>query len=62
MTKDQTLEAWGLLAFNNYKQINRKKNYIKIVKKPTLLAFKNKKKFYNGFLYVGLMIKKVNHI
>lgn len=33
-----------------------KKIITKIVK-PTLLALKRKKKSYNGFLYVGLMIK-----
>ena len=34
------------------------KKIISKIVKPTLLALKKKKKFYNGFLYVGLMIKK----
>ena len=39
--------------------INKKleEKIIKKIVKPTLLALKNKKKPYTGFLYVGLMIK-----
>ena len=33
------------------------KKIINKIVKPTLRALKKKKKFYNGFLYVGLMIK-----
>ena len=29
---------------------------------PTLKALKKRNNPYNGFLYVGLMIKKMNHI
>ena len=37
---------------------NLEKKIIERIVKPTLSALKKKKKFYNGFLYVGLMIKK----
>ncbi len=36
---------------------NLEEKIIKKIVKPTLLALKNKKKPYTGFLYVGLMIK-----
>ena len=36
------------------------KKIISKIVKPTLLALKRKNKFYNGFLYVGLMIKNNN--
>ena len=37
---------------------NLEKKIISKIVKPTLLALKKKKKNYNGFLYVGLMIRK----
>ena len=57
---DKGPNTGGMGAFSPAPLINsslEKKIITKIVK-PTLLALKNKKKFYNGFLYVGLMIKK----
>ena len=38
------------------------KKIIKKIVKPTLSALKKRGKPYTGFLYVGLMIKKKNHI
>jgi phosphoribosylamine---glycine ligase len=56
---DRGPNTGGMGAFSPAPIINKlleKKIIIKIVK-PTLLALKKKKQPYNGFLYVGLMIK-----
>ena len=58
--KDKGPNTGGMGAYSPSAIINKsiEKKIISKIVKPTLLAFKNKKKFYNGFLYVGLMIKK----
>ncbi len=58
--KDRGPNTGGMGAYSPSTIINKsiEKKIISKIVKPTLLAFKNKKKFYNGFLYVGLMIKK----
>ncbi len=58
--KDRGPNTGGMGAYSPAPIINvplEKKIITKIVK-PTLWALKKKKKFYNGFLYVGLMINK----
>ena len=57
---DEGPNTGGMGAYSPAPIINKsleKKIILKIVK-PTLEALKKKKKFYSGFLYVGLMIKK----
>tara|TARA_E500000178_G_scaffold356075_1_gene431494 strand:- start:359 stop:1627 length:1269 start_codon:yes stop_codon:yes gene_type:complete len=57
--KDKGPNTGGMGAYSPAPIINReleKKILSKIIK-PTLLALKKKKSPYNGFLYVGLMIK-----
>ncbi len=56
---DKGPNTGGMGAYSPAPIINKsleKKIIYKIVK-PTLRALKKKKKYYNGFLYVGLMIK-----
>ena len=58
--KDRGPNTGGMGAYSPAPIINislEKKIITKIVK-PTLRALKKRKKFYNGFLYVGLMINK----
>ena len=57
---DKGPNTGGMGAYSPSTIINKsiEKKIISKIVKPTLLAFKNKKRFYNGFLYVGLMIKK----
>ncbi len=58
--KDKGPNTGGMGAYSPAPIINKsleEKIIMKIVK-PTLHALKKKKKFYSGFLYVGLMIKK----
>ena len=58
--KDKGPNTGGMGAYSPAPIINislEKKIITKIVK-PTLRALKKRKKFYNGFLYVGLMINK----
>ena len=56
---DKGPNTGGMGAFHSAPLINSslEKRIITKIVRPTLLALKNKK-FYNGFLYVGLMIKK----
>ena len=57
--KDRGPNTGGMGAYSPAPIINKileEKIITKIVK-PTLLALKKNNKFYNGFLYVGLMIK-----
>ena len=58
--KDKGPNTGGMGAYSPAPIITKslEKKIISKIVKPTLLAFKNKNKFYNGFLYVGLMIKK----
>lgn len=58
--KDRGPNTGGMGAYSPAPIITKslKKKIISKIVKPTLLAFKNKNKYYNGFLYVGLMIKK----
>jgi len=58
--KDKGPNTGGMGAYSPAPIINKsleEKIIMKIVR-PTLYALKKKKKFYSGFLYVGLMIKK----
>ncbi len=57
--KDKGPNTGGMGAYSPAPIINKKleEKIIKRIVKPTLLALKNKKKPYTGFLYVGLMIK-----
>ena len=56
MIKGLILEEWALISSsNNYKKLEKKITSKIIV--PTLKALKLKGNSYNGFLYVGLMIK-----
>ena len=56
---DKGPNTGGMGAYSPAPLINKsiEKKIIKKIVKPTLLALKKKKKSYNGFLYVGLMIK-----
>ena len=56
---DEGPNTGGMGAYSPAPLINKslEKKIINKIIKPTLLALKNKKKPYNGFLYVGLMIK-----
>ena len=58
--KDRGPNTGGMGAYSPAPIINRnlEKKIISKIVKPTLLALKKKKKNYNGFLYVGLMIRK----
>ena len=58
--KDRGPNTGGMGAYSPAPIITKsiEKKIISKIVKPTLLAFKDKNKFYNGFLYVGLMIKK----
>ena len=57
--KDRGPNTGGMGAYSPAPIINKKleKKIIKKIVLPTLNALKKKKKPYNGFLYVGLMIK-----
>ena len=57
--KDIGPNTGGMGAYSPAPIINKKleEKIIRKIVKPTLLALKNKKKPYTGFLYVGLMIK-----
>ena len=57
--KEKGLNTGGMGAYSPAPIINKnlEKKIINKIVKPTLLALKNKKKPYTGFLYVGLMIK-----
>ena len=57
---DKGPNTGGMGAFSPAPIINKslEKKIIQKIVKPTLKALKDKKKFYKGFLYVGLMIKK----
>ena len=57
---DKGPNTGGMGAYSPAPIINKalEKKIIKKIIKPTLKALKLKKKFYTGFLYVGLMIKK----
>ena len=57
--KDTGLNTGGMGAYSPAPIINKEleKKIIQKIVNPTLLALKNKKKPYTGFLYVGLMIK-----
>ena len=57
--KDKGPNTGGMGAYSPAPIINKdlEKKIIKKIVKPTLLALKKKKNPYNGFLYVGLMIK-----
>ena len=57
--KDKGPNTGGMGAYSPAPIINKKleEKIIRKIVKPTLLALKNKKKPYTGFLYVGLMIK-----
>ena len=56
---DRGPNTGGMGAYSPAPIINKslEKKIIRKIVKPTLKALKIKKKFYNGFLYVGLMIK-----
>ena len=56
---DKGPNTGGMGAYSPAPIINNslEKKIISKIVKPTLIALKKKKKFYNGFLYVGLMIK-----
>ena len=56
---DKGLNTGGMGAYSPAPIIDKslEKKIIKKIVYPTLLALKNKKKSYTGFLYVGLMIK-----
>ena len=56
--KEKGLNTGGMGAYSPAPIINKnlEKKIINKIVKPTLLALKNKKKPYTGFLYVGLMI------
>jgi phosphoribosylamine--glycine ligase len=58
--KDKGPNTGGMGAYSPAPIITKKleKKIISKIIKPTLKALKNKKKPYNGFLYVGLMIKE----
>ena len=58
--KDKGPNTGGMGAYAPAPIINKllEKKIIRKIIQPTLRYLKNKKKFYNGFLYVGLMIKK----
>ena len=60
--KDKGPNTGGMGAYSPTPLINKKieKKIISRIVKPTLKALKKNKKFYNGFLYVGLMIKNNN--
>ena len=57
--KDRGPNTGGMGAYSPAHIINKplEKKIINKIVKPTLNFFKDKKKFYSGFLYVGLMIK-----
>ena len=57
--KDKGPNTGGMGAYSPAPIINKslEKKIIRKIVKPTLNALKIKKKFYNGFLYVGLMIR-----
>tara|TARA_B100000963_G_C22596189_1_gene657938 strand:+ start:207 stop:1484 length:1278 start_codon:yes stop_codon:yes gene_type:complete len=57
---DKGPNTGGMGAYAPAPIINKllEKKIIKKIIQPTLKHLKRKKKFYNGFLYVGLMIKK----
>ncbi len=57
--KDKGPNTGGMGAYSPAPIINNilEKKIIKKIVEPTLLALKEKRKFYSGFLYVGLMIK-----
>ncbi len=57
--KDEGPNTGGMGAYSPAPIINKdlEKKIINKIVKPTLLALKKKKNPYNGFLYVGLMIK-----
>ena len=57
---DKGPNTGGMGAYAPAPIINKllEKKIIRKIIQPTLRYLKNKKKFYNGFLYVGLMIKK----
>ena len=57
--KEKGPNTGGMGAYSPAPIINKnlEKKIINKIVKPTLLALKNKKKPYTGFLYVGLMIK-----
>ena len=56
---DKGLNTGGMGAYSPAPIINLKmeKKIIKKIVKPTLKALKDKKNYFSGFLYVGLMIK-----
>ena len=56
---DKGPNTGGMGAYSPAPIVNKslEKKIINKIVKPTLRALKKKKKFYNGFLYVGLMIK-----
>ena len=56
---DKGPNTGGMGAYSPAPIINKilEKKIIQKIVKPTLKAIKKKKKFYSGFLYVGLMIK-----
>ena len=60
--KDKGPNTGGMGAYSPTPLINKEleKKIISQIVKPTLNALKKRKKFYNGFLYVGLMIKDNN--
>ena len=57
--KDKGPNTGGMGAYSPAPLINKllEKKIINKIVKPTLIALKKKKQLYNGFLYVGLMIK-----
>ncbi len=57
--KDTGPNTGGMGAYSPARLVNKKleKKIIKKIVKPTLLYLKKRKKYYTGFLYVGLMIK-----
>ena len=57
--KDEGPNTGGMGSYSPAPIINKslEKKIINKIVKPTLNFFKDKKKFYSGFLYVGLMIK-----
>ena len=58
--KDKGANTGGMGAYSPAPIINKslEKKIISKIVKPTLYALRRKKKFYTGFLYVGLMIYK----